>query len=98
MSGPGHDAGGATAPRQTARRHRRRDAPPLPTFALPRLRLAPGDWQSGDNLWLIDLVCPFGGTAEAVQQLREQTFKDRAVKSVRQSAAGARFEVGMWGE
>ncbi|MBT7636395.1 MAG: toxin-activating lysine-acyltransferase, partial [Rhodospirillaceae bacterium] len=55
-------------------------------------------WQSGDNLWLIDLVCPFGGTAEAVQQLREQTFKDRAVKSVRQSAAGARFEVGMWGE
>ncbi len=72
------------------------DAPPLPTFALPRLRLAPGDWQSGDNLWLIDLACPFGGTGEAVQQLREQTFKDREVKTVRANADGKEFEVGTW--
>ena len=71
---------------------------PLSTFAAPRLRLAPEDWQSGDNLWLIDLVCPFGGTGEAVQQLREQSFKDRAVKTVRQSADGAGFEVGTWGK
>jgi cytolysin-activating lysine-acyltransferase len=69
----------------------------LPTFAAPYLRLAPGDWQSGDNLWLIDLVCPFGGTGEAAQQLRVQTFKSRAVKTVRQSTDGAGFEVGKWG-
>lgn len=73
-------------------------ASPHPTFALPHLRLVPGDWQSGDNLWLIDLVCPFGGIAEAAQQLREQTFRNRAVKTVRQTADGTGFEVGDWSE
>ena len=62
------------------------------------LGLAPGDWQSGPNLWLIDLVCPFGGIAEAAQQLREQTFKDRAVKAVRVKPDGTGFEVSVWNE
>ncbi|MBT3333222.1 MAG: toxin-activating lysine-acyltransferase [Rhodospirillaceae bacterium] len=75
------------------------DAPssePQPAFAAPRLRLAPGDWQSGKNLWLIDMVCPFGGSGEAAKQLREQTFKGRAVKTVRAKADGTGFEVGAW--
>ena len=33
-----------------------------------------------------------------VQQLREQTFKDRAVKAVRQKADGIGFEIGAWTE
>ncbi|MBL6953056.1 MAG: toxin-activating lysine-acyltransferase [Alphaproteobacteria bacterium] len=69
---------------------------PQPAMAAPRLRLAPGDWQSGPNLWLIDLVCPFGGIAEAAQQLREQTFKDRVVKTVQPIADGPGFEAGAW--
>ncbi|NQV59796.1 MAG: toxin-activating lysine-acyltransferase, partial [Alphaproteobacteria bacterium] len=69
---------------------------PQPAMAAPRLRLAPGDWQSGPNLWLIDLVCPFGGIAEAAQQLREQTFKDRGVKTVQPIADGPGFEAGAW--
>lgn len=69
---------------------------PQPAFAAPRLRLAPGDWQSGNNLWLIDMVCPFGGSGEAAKQLREQTFKGQAVKTVRAKADGTGFEVGIW--
>jgi len=75
-------------------------APPqsalLPAFAAPRLRLAPGDWQSGPNLWLVDLVCPFGGIAEAAQQLREETFKGQEVKTVRAKADGVGIDVGVW--
>ncbi len=70
---------------------------PQPPFAAPRLRLAPSDWQSGPNLWLVDLVCPFGGLAEAAKQLREQTFTGRAVKTVRAKMDGTGFEVGEWG-
>jgi hemolysin-activating ACP:hemolysin acyltransferase len=69
---------------------------PQPAFAAPRLRLAPGDWQSGNNLWLIDMVCPFGSSGEAAKQLREQTFKGQAVKTVRAKADGTGFEVGIW--
>ncbi len=56
--------------------------PTQPAFAAPRLRLAPGDWQSGPNLWLIDLVCPFGGIAEAMRQLRDETFKGREMRTL----------------
>ncbi|MBT4042385.1 MAG: toxin-activating lysine-acyltransferase [Rhodospirillaceae bacterium] len=70
--------------------------PPLPAMAAPRFRLAPGDWRSGSNLWLIDFVCPFGGIVEAVQQLRAQTFKDRAVKILRPRANGKGLETGVW--
>ena len=27
------------------------------------------DWNSGDNLWLIDVICPFGGTRIAIKRL-----------------------------
>tara|TARA_B100000315_G_C14350838_1_gene483922 strand:- start:243 stop:482 length:240 start_codon:yes stop_codon:yes gene_type:complete len=70
--------------------------PPQPAFAAPRLRLAPGGWRSGPNLWLIDLVCPFGGIEEAAKQLREQTFKGREVRSLRARASGKGFDVGAW--
>ena len=86
--------------RRAARRHRfvgdlERLLPP--PIRLPRPRLAPTEWQGGPNLWLIDLVCPFGGIKEAAQQLREQTLKGRAVKAVRAKAEDVGFEVGEWG-
>ncbi|MBC8239536.1 MAG: toxin-activating lysine-acyltransferase [Alphaproteobacteria bacterium] len=61
---------------------------------LPKLRPVPSHWQSGPNLWLIDLVCPFGDIAEAAQQLREETFRGREVKTVRAKADGANFAIG----
>ena len=32
-------------------------------------KIQPEDWNSGDNLWLIDVICPFGGTRTAMKRL-----------------------------
>ena len=34
-----------------------------------RRKIQPHDWNSGDNLWLIDVICPFGGTRIAIKRL-----------------------------
>lgn len=51
-------------------------------------KLAPNDWKSGDRLWLVDLVVPFGGTEEVMKELREQVFKDKKAKTLRPSPEG----------
>ena len=43
-------------------------------------RLAPNDWKSGDNLWLVELIAPFGGQDEMVTDLKAKVFADREVK------------------
>ena len=37
--------------------------------------LANGDWQSGDQNWLIDLCTPFGGASYIITELRSTVFK-----------------------
>ena len=32
-------------------------------------KIQPKDWNSGNNLWLIDVICPFGGTRSAIKRL-----------------------------
>ena len=59
-------------------------------------RLAPADWRSGDQLWLIDLVCPFGGIEEAARQLKSETFKGRKVKTLRPAPDGQGLAVVEW--
>lgn len=51
-------------------------------------KLAPADWQSGDNLWLIDLITPFGGADNAVQELKKQIFEGRTIKSLQPKPGG----------
>lgn len=46
-------------------------------------RLAPTDWKSGDEWWLIDLIAPFGGQDEMLAGLKDTTFKDREVRTLR---------------
>jgi len=43
-------------------------------------RLAPQDWKSGDRLWLVDLVAPFGGYEAMMTDLKEKVFPDRQFK------------------
>jgi cytolysin-activating lysine-acyltransferase len=52
----------------------------------PRLR--PGDWRSGDRLWLIDVVAPFGGPEGVLTHLKQKLFKDRKVMTLRPHAEG----------
>ncbi len=37
-------------------------------------QLTAGDWQSGDQIWIVDLYAPFGGATEVLQDLRETTL------------------------
>lgn len=37
-------------------------------------RLAPHEWNSGGHPWIIDVVAPFGGTPELVDEVRRMVF------------------------
>jgi cytolysin-activating lysine-acyltransferase len=41
-------------------------------------KLAPHEWKSGNHLWLIDVVTPFGSTNELLADLHQLKFKDQA--------------------
>lgn len=34
-------------------------------------KLRPGDWRTGDRLWLVDCIAPFGGVAALLEELYE---------------------------
>lgn len=44
------------------------------------IRMSPEDWKSGDRLWLLDLIAPFGLVDEMLGDLQNTTFKDKAFK------------------
>lgn len=52
-------------------------------------RLAPNDWNSGENVWLMDVIAPFGGREEAVREIKEQVFPGKTVKALQAAPDGA---------
>lgn len=48
-------------------------------FRTPQHRLAQSDWQSGSQVWLVDVFTPFGGAAELLKDLRENVLSGEAV-------------------
>ena len=45
-------------------------------------KLAPADWKSGDEAWLIDLVAPFGGGERVLEDVRKTALGGRALKQL----------------
>lgn len=43
-------------------------------YRQPPHRLSPGDWKSGDAIWIVDLIAPFGGGQEVIDDLRKNQF------------------------
>lgn len=43
-------------------------------YRQPPYHLAPSDWKSGDQVWIIDLVAPFGNAQEILKDIRENLF------------------------
>lgn len=41
--------------------------------------LMASDWQSGEQIWLIDLCAPFGGAQDVLKDLRENTFAGQRI-------------------
>jgi len=42
-------------------------------------KIAPKDWKSGDNLWLIDVLTPFGGNERIFAELYHKVFKQQDI-------------------
>jgi len=42
-------------------------------------RLAAGEWKSGDQLWLIDMVAPFGSVDKILTDVRDTIFPGRDI-------------------
>jgi len=42
-------------------------------------RLAPSDWRSGEQIWLVDVITPFGGAPELLKDVRENVFVGRPI-------------------
>ena len=65
----------------------------LSNAAIERYKTAPhhltsNDWQSGDEVWIIDLFAPFGQAQEVMKDLREIVFKGLPVHQLIPSAVG----------
>ena len=46
-------------------------------------KLQPQDWKSGDKLWVVEIIAPFGGHEAMLQDLKSQVFAGRRLKFVR---------------
>lgn len=45
-------------------------------------KLQPADWKSGEKIWAVEVIAPFGGAEEMVNDLKKNVFPDRAVHYV----------------
>ncbi len=53
-------------------------------------KLSGQDWKSGDNLWLIDIISPYGHADQMLADLKQSVFKGKSFKYHRTSPDGAR--------
>ncbi|MBN8285115.1 toxin-activating lysine-acyltransferase [Zoogloea sp.] len=61
----------------------------------PPHQLSPSDWKSGEDVWIIDVIAPFGGAAEAIQDLKEKVFPGQVLRQLSPSPEGL-AEVLKW--
>jgi cytolysin-activating lysine-acyltransferase len=45
-------------------------------------RLVPSDWKSGEQIWIVDLVAPFGGARELIVELKEKVFAGQSLRQL----------------
>jgi cytolysin-activating lysine-acyltransferase len=51
-------------------------------------RMRPQDWKSGDRLWVVEVIAPFGGAEAMVGDLKAKVFPQREVKFLAVGAKG----------
>jgi cytolysin-activating lysine-acyltransferase len=59
----------------------------------PPTRLRPHDWKSGEQLWVVEVIAPFGGAEAMVQDLKQKVFPTREMRFLAVSAAGKEVRV-----
>lgn len=45
-------------------------------------KLRPEDWKSGDRLWIVDIVAPFGGVENMIRDVQKNEFPGRSIRMV----------------
>jgi len=53
-------------------------------------KLRADEWKAGDNLWLMELIAPFGAVDEILLDLSKNVFPDRSFKFHRTTPEGKR--------
>jgi cytolysin-activating lysine-acyltransferase len=53
-------------------------------------KLRPDEWKNGDNMWLIELVAPFGAQDEIMNDLKTSVFGGKAFRFHNLNAQGQR--------
>jgi cytolysin-activating lysine-acyltransferase len=69
-----------------------RDPGEAPRAATP-VRIRPHDWKSGDQLWVVEVIAPFGGADLMVQDLKQKVFPTREMRFLAVSAVGKEVRV-----
>jgi cytolysin-activating lysine-acyltransferase len=45
-------------------------------------KIAPHEWKSGEEVWIVDAVAPFGQLEETLKELREKVFSGKKVSAL----------------
>lgn len=60
-------------------------------------KIAPHEWQTGDQVWIIDAVAPFGQLDETLRELRNTVFSGKTVSAFVPSHDNpTRMEIKKW--
>ncbi len=59
-------------------------------------KLSTSEWQSGENLWVIDLVTPFGGARDVMKDLMTNIFPDKKVRQLVPAEDGLGIQPVEW--
>jgi len=51
-------------------------------YAEGKYKIKPDDWNSGKNVWIIELIAPFGHGKKIISELRNQIFPDKSGKAL----------------
>ena len=61
-------------------------------------RLGANEWRSGDRVWLVEIVAPFGGQDRMLTDLQQTALADRKFRYVRLQPGGKRETVEVTGD
>ena len=53
-------------------------------------KLRPQDWKSGDQLWVVEVIAPFGGPEEMINDLKAKVFPNEEIRYVALSKDGTK--------
>jgi len=56
-------------------------------------RLRPQDWKSGDRLWVVEVIAPFGGAEEMVKDLKAKVFAGREMRFLAVGERGREIKI-----